>query len=205
MSEVTLNDAKVTGEIITELELSNEICGEKFYKFILGIRRLSGVIDKIPVMLSERLVRVEKLPKGTIVCVNGEYRSHTDRSKNGSHLDLYVFVKNLEILDSAPKQDINSLDVVAYLVKKGDIRHTKSNRAVIDLLVAVNRGYGKSSYLPMIAWERSARFIEQLAQGTKLRINGRIQSREYHKKVKDEYETRTAYEVSIFSVTEENE
>lgn len=196
------NKATLTGEIVSDFEFNHECYGEGFYIAMLASERLSGQKDIIPIMVSEWLVDVKTDWMGRFVRVSGRFRSYNKHEGERSHLELLVFVREFEEMEfengipNAP--DGNSIFLDGYICKKPVYRKTPLDREISDILLAVNRSYGKSDYIPCITWGRNAKFASGLEAGTRLQIEGRIQSREYQKRISDdEVETRVAYEVSI--------
>ncbi len=189
------NRVYLCGRIASEATFSHEVFGEGFYEFLLELNRLSGQTDVLPVTMSERLMG-DGLKKGDELCVLGQFRSYNKLENGKSRLMLTVFVR--EVLDSRPGKNPNSIVLSGYICKPPVYRTTPFNREIADLLIAVNRSYNKSDYIPAIAWGRNARFVKNLEVGDKIALSGRIQSREYQKKQPDEsFVTMTAYEVSI--------
>lgn len=171
------------------------MCGESFYSFIIGTQRNSGVYDYIPVTVSERLINTAQGITGGRVTVEGQFRSYNVHSETGNHLKLYVFAQEFS---SAENEDENSISLDGYICKEPKFRRTPLGREIADVLLAINRPYEKSDYIPCICWGRNARFISESEVGTRLQACGRIQSREYIKTFDDETQVRrTAYEVSI--------
>lgn len=209
--EVENNKVTLSGEIVSNFEFSHEVYGEGFYTAMLAIERTSGQKDIIPIMASERLVDVKEDWTGRFVKVSGQFRSYNKHDDNRSHLVLSVFVREFDALSNDVAEvtdDKNTISLDGYICKPPIYRETPLGREIADILLAVNRPYGKSDYIPCIAWGRNARFADGLEVGTRLRIEGRIQSREYQKQIEDGvYETRTAYEVSVgkLTVVEETE
>lgn len=201
------NNITLVGVIEKEPEYSHEVLGEGFYVFMLKCSRTSGNEDVLPVMISDRLTDIKEIKVGQVVTVLGQIRSfnkHTDNMK--SKLILTVFAREFEVLTQVSEEfntNINTNIVVldAYICKPPIYRCTPKGREIADILVAVNRPYGKSDYIPCIAWGRNARFAGGLEAGEHIQIQGRFQSREYAKKISDnEVETRTAYEVSVSKI-----
>ena len=158
--------------------------------------RLSGQADVLPVTVSERLIADGDLKPGKTLCAFGQFRSYNKIENGKSRLMLTVFVR--ELAELPPAKNPNSIVLSGYICKPPVYRTTPFNREIADLLVAVNRAYNKSDYIPCIAWGRNARFVKNLQVGDKIALSGRIQSREYQKKLSDyEVKTMTAYEVSI--------
>ncbi len=201
MSEKSMENNKVTviGEIVSEFTFSHEVYGEGFYMVNLSVSRLSDQADMIPLMVSERLVDVHQNYIGQTVSATGQFRSYNRHEGSRNRLLLSVFVREIEFLDSFEdytKTNLIFLD--GYICKQPVYRKTPLGREIADLLVAVNRPYGKSDYIPCIAWGRNARFAAGFEVGSRVRVWGRVQSREYTKKVNEvDCEKRTAYEVSV--------
>ena len=190
------NRVYIFGEIVSDATFSHEVYGEGFYEFYVRVMRLSGQADILPVTLSERLIQGGMLGKGKPLCAIGQFRSYNKIENGRSRLMLTVFVR--ELLEELPDRNPNSILLSGYICKPPIYRTTPFNREIADLLVAVNRAYNKSDYVPCIAWGRNARFVKNLTVGDKIAISGRIQSREYQKKLSEtEVKTMTAYEVSV--------
>lgn len=195
------NQAIISGEIVTNFEFSHEVYGEGFYTAMIETQRKSGVWDIVKIMVSERLVNPEEEWKGQLVEVVGQFRSYNEHKKGKSSLILYVFAHEfgqIEDFSSSGGYGDNRISLDGYICRQPTYRTTPLIREISDILLAVNRPYGKSDYIPIICWGRNARFASGLEIGTRLKVWGRIQSREYQKKISDDkYETRTAYEVSV--------
>ena len=190
------NKVYIMGEIVSDAVFSHEVYGEGFYEFSVRVVRLSGQADILPVTLSERLIQVGELCKGKSICAVGQFRSYNKLENGKSRLMLTVFVR--ELLDELPGKNPNSILLSGYICKQPVYRTTPFNREIADVLIAVNRAYNKSDYIPCIAWGRNARFVKNLCVGDRIAVSGRIQSREYQKKISDaETRTMTAYEVSV--------
>ena len=190
------NRVYVAGEIVSDAKFSHEVYGEGFYEFFVRVERLSGQADILPVTLSERLIQGAMLGKGKTIFALGQFRSYNKIENGKSRLMLTVFVR--ELLEEMPDKNPNSILLSGYICKPPIYRTTPFNREIADVLVAVNRAYNKSDYIPCIAWGRNARFVKNLTVGDKIAISGRIQSREYQKKLSEtETKTMTAYEVSV--------
>ena len=190
------NKVFISGEIVTEAEFSHEVYGEGFYEMNVLVKRLSGHGDVLPVTISERLITDRDLKVGMTINALGQFRSYNKLVDGKSKLMLTVFVR--ELLEEGEFRNPNSIVLTGYVCKPPVYRTTPFNREIADILIAVNRSYNKSDYIPCIAWGRNARFAKNLAVGEKIAISGRIQSREYQKKITDDdVRTLTAYEVSI--------
>ncbi len=190
------NKVYVMGEIVTDAVFSHEVYGEGFYEFMIRVMRLSGQADILPITLSERLVKSGEIARGKTICAIGQFRSYNKLENGKSRLMLTVFIR--EILDEDFTKNPNSILISGYICKPPVYRTTPFHREIADVLVAVNRAYNKSDYIPCIAWGRNARFVRELKVGDRVAISGRIQSREYQKKLSEtELKTMTAYEVSV--------
>ena len=210
------NYLTLVGKVTGDKEFSHEIYGERFYIFKLSIARLSGNADIIPITVSERLINDDMLKEGNKLLVKGQFRSYNSYENEKNKLILTVFAKDIvELKDEEEDSEFvkkdgvtNEVVLIGYICKKPIYRQTPFGREIADLLLAVNRAYNKSDYIPSIAWGRNARFSQTLEVGTKVKVVGRVQSREYEKKYDDgRVETKIAYEVSIGSlevVEEEN-
>lgn len=203
MNEKRIENNKVTlsGEIVSNFEFSHEVYGEGFYTAMISSDRLDEEKDVIPITASERLVDVKADWTGRFMRVNGQFRSYNKYENGRRHLELSVFVREFEDITEERDfglEDENYIFLDGYICKQPIYRKTPHGREIADILLAVNRSYGKTDYIPCIAWGRNARFAGNLEVGTRLQIEGRIQSREYQKRISDdEVETRVAYEVSI--------
>ena len=195
------NMATISGKVVSNVEFSHEVYGEGFYYFMLDVPRLSDSCDRIPVTISERLASKEKLEIGTIIEVEGQFRSYNSYNYNneGNRLLLTVFARDIIFLEDEKKiKNPNQIYLNGYVCKRPIYRTTPFGREITDLLLAVNRPYNKSDYIPCIAWGRNARFSESRAVGDNIKVWGRIQSRAYQKKLESgDILTKVAYEVSI--------
>ena len=195
------NVVHLSGQIASELEFSHEIMDEKFYDFTIAVQRLSGQKDFVPVTVSERIIGENNFEIGNLIGLIGQFRSYNKIVENHSKLVLKVFVR--ELCDYA-EQLPNSIEIEGYVCKPPIYRTTRFKREICDLLVAVNRAYNKSDYIPAIAWGRNARFASTFSVGDKVRLVGRIQSRPYQKQLESgEVEERVAYEVSVSALLSE--
>ena len=187
------------GEIVSRFEFSHEIFGEGFYMVDVKVERLSDSNDMIPVMVSERLIDVTSDYRGQNIMVTGQFRSYNRHEERKNKLVLSVFAREIEFVDETPEgSKTNQIYLDGYICKEPIYRKTPLGREIADLLLAVNRPYGKSDYIPCICWGRNARYANNFHVGTRCEIWGRIQSREYMKKLsEDQVEKRVAYEVSV--------
>ena len=189
------NRVYICGEIMSGAKFSHEVFGEGFYEFYVKVFRLSGQADILPVTISERIM-TEDMKPGKMLCALGQFRSYNKLEGGRSRLMLTVFVR--ETLPEPCGKNPNNIVLSGYICKPPVYRTTPFNREIADLLIAVNRSYNKSDYIPAIAWGRNARFVNSLSVGDKVALSGRIQSREYQKKQEDgTFVAMTAYEVSI--------
>ncbi|MFR0822380.1 MAG: single-stranded DNA-binding protein [Clostridia bacterium] len=202
------NQLVLVGKVTSDKRFSHEIYGEKFYIFDLSVPRLSGNADIIPITISERLLLEEDLIPGKNVVIEGQFRSYNSYENEKNRLVLTVFAKEIKFAENQeeefkPSKENTSNEVTldGYICKKPIYRKTPFGREISDILLAVNRAYNKSDYIPCIAWGRNARFCENVPVGTEVRIIGRVQSRQYEKKHEDgTAEIRVAYEVSVASL-----
>ena len=202
------NHIVLVGKVTSDKIFSHEIYGEKFYIFNLSVPRLSGNADIIPITISERLLELEDLSIDKKIIVEGQFRSYNSYENEKNRLVLTVFAKEVKFVENQDEEievskDFTSNEVIlnGYICKKPIYRQTPFGREISDILLAVNRAYNKSDYIPCIAWGRNARFCENIVVGTEVRIIGRVQSRSYEKKYEDgRIETKVAYEVSVASL-----
>ena len=196
------NIVEIAGTVATEPEYSHEVFGERFYIFSISVKRLSGMLDTIPVTISERAINISEIRVGKRFKIYGQFRSFNKHMEHAHRLILSVFARDImELDDNQLDVNENYIFLDGYLCKEPIYRKTPLEREIADLLVAVNRSYGKSDYIPCIAWGRNARYASGLDVGMNIKIYGRIQSREYQKRISDtETETRTAYEVSVSGI-----
>lgn len=193
------NQVTVMGQIVSAFTYSHEIFGEGFYMVDLLVPRLSSSSDTIPLMISERLIDVSKNYVGELIMVTGQFRSYNRHEEHKNKLILSVFVRELTFVEQLEENEkTNYIFLDGFICKEPVYRKTPLGREIADILLAVNRPYGKSDYIPCISWGRNARFASGFQIGERCRIFGRIQSRVYMKKVGEtEAEKRTAYEVSV--------
>ena len=193
------NGVTVMGEIISEFTFSHEVFGEGFYMVDVKVKRLSDSFDIIPVMVSERLLDTEMDYRGMYICVNGQFRSYNRHEEKKNKLILSVFAREVDFLDEM-EDGVRSNQVYldGYICKEPIYRKTPLGREIADVLLAVNRPYGKSDYIPCICWGRNARYASTFQVGERCVLWGRIQSREYMKRIDEENsEKRVAFEVSV--------
>ncbi len=193
------NKVTVSGEIVSRFTFSHEVMGERFYEVFLSVTRTSGTEDILSVLVSDRLIDVHADCTGGLVEVTGQFRSHNRREDGKSRLVLQVFALDIRFLyDGEICRHDNDIFLDGYICKVPIYRKTPFGREISDVLLAVNRQYGKSDYIPCIAWGRNAGYVSSLPVGSHIKVHGRIQSREYTKKLSDsQYENRVAYEVSV--------
>ena len=196
------NQVIIAGEIVSGFTYSHEVYGEGFYMVEVAVNRLSNYADYIPVMVSERLMDVTENYEGQYISVVGQFRSYNRHEEKKNRLVLSVFAREIEFTGE-PGEDVKSNQIFldGYICKEPIYRKTPLGREIADLLIAVNRSYGKSDYIPCICWGRNARYAAGFAVGEHVQIWGRIQSREYVKKLNEfETEKRIAYEVSVSKI-----
>ena len=208
------NKIYLEGKVASELEFSHEMYGEGFYSFNIEVMRLSDSVDYLNITVSERLINNFELALGKEIVVEGQLRSYNKFMDGSNKLILTVFARNIEECVQKSKNP-NEIFLDGFICKEPVYRTTPFGREIADLLLAVNRAYNKSDYIPTIAWGRNSRFCQSLSVGENIKVWGRLQSREYQKKISDtEVIKKIAYEVSISkmekvnkdeAVSEENE
>lgn len=200
-----MNEIILKGTVVTEPKFSHDSYGEKFNIFTLSVPRLSGSSDFLPVVMSDRIMPKD-LQVNDMICIKGDLRTYNRFIEGKSKLIMQVFAKSLHDTDKP-----NIVKLEGYICKQPTYRKTPFDREITDLLIAVNSLSGKTAYIPCIAWGRNASFASTLEVGSKIIIDGRLQSREYQKKISDtEIKTMTTYEVSVSMLqiveeTKENE
>lgn len=203
--KITNNVVSMAGELATPFCFSHEVFGEKFYTSTLNVPRLSERLDNLIIMISDRLIDTSRDMTGTKIRISGQFRSYNRNDGVRNRLALSLFVREVERLN--PEADINEIQneiyLNGYICKPPIYRKTPLGREIADIILAVNRPYGKSDYIPCITWGRNARFSSGLRVGTQVELWGRVQSREYIKKISDtETEGRVAFEVSVSRINE---
>ncbi|MDF2473160.1 MAG: single-strand binding protein/Primosomal replication protein n [Anaerocolumna sp.] len=195
------NQVSIAGEVVGDFVFSHDVFGEGFYILDVSVSRLSNSYDIIPIMVSERLTDVKTDLKGKFIEVMGQFRSYNRHEDNKNRLVLSVFAREIKVFeedDDIEEVKPNHIFLDGFVCKQPIYRKTPLGREIADILLAVNRPYGKSDYIPCICWGRNARFAENFAVGGHIQVWGRIQSREYQKKVgENDYEKRVAFEVSV--------
>ncbi len=192
------NYAAVVGDLESDFTYSHESYGECFYSFSVKIPRLSDSADIITVTASERLLCDEDYKVGDRIKIVGQFRSYNNYSENGSRLILTLFAKTIDKAEA--ERYLNEIVLNGFLCKEPVYRTTPFGREITDILLAVNRTHNKSDYIPCIAWGRNAKFAQRLSVGDNIIVTGRMQSREYQKKLEDDSVTKTAYEISISKI-----
>ena len=196
------NIAELCGIVMSELEFSHKTYGEVFYTFVLGVQRRSGYVDEINVMISERLIYDNPPRRNQFLEIKGQIRTYNEMAGGKNKLNVVVFAREIYLCEDFGYYE-NYIYRGGFLCKTPIRRTSPLGRDICDMMVAVNRMYNKSDYIPCIAWGRNAGYGEQLAVGTRLLLEGRLQSREYKKKLEDgTVETRKAFEVSILKMEE---
>ncbi|MBO5303702.1 MAG: single-stranded DNA-binding protein [Lachnospiraceae bacterium] len=196
------NQVSIVGTIVSDFRYSHEVYGEGFYMVDVSVNRLSDFVDIIPVMVSERLVDTSENYEGQLIYIIGQFRSYNRHEEKKNRLVLSVFARELEFIEEETEDlKSNHIYLDGFVCKEPVYRKTPLGREIADLLIAVNRSYGKSDYIPCICWGRNARFASGFEVGSHVEIWGRIQSREYVKKLSEtETEKRVAYEISVSKV-----
>ncbi len=193
------NRVSIIGEIVSDFRFSHEVFGEGFYIIDVSVNRLSDMTDIIPLMVSERLVDVKQSYIGQLVEATGQFRSYNKHDGIRNKLVLSIFVRDWQLIEENQESGkTNQIFLDGFICKSPIYRKTPLGREISDLLIAVNRPYGKSDYIPCIAWGRNARFASSFEVGKRIQVWGRVQSRDYVKKINETDTVKhTAYEVSV--------
>ena len=194
------NTVLIAGTITEGCVVSHEVYGEGFYTFRISSERLSDKADILPVTVSERLIDKELLQVGKKVDITGQLRSYNNYNSKKNRLVLTVFAREIRLMEDVEERSENQIFLNGFICKAPIYRKTPFGREISDILVAVNRAYNKSDYIPCIAWGRNARYMANLEVGANIRVWGRVQSRTYQKRIGDEIEERVAYEVSVSKI-----
>ena len=206
MSEKMIENNKVSviGEVVTGFTFNHEVCGEGFYMMDIAVKRLSGQTDILPLMVSERLLDVHQDYSGSTIEALGQFRSYNHHEGVKNRLVLSIFAREVRFMEEfTDYTKTNQIFLDGYICKPPVYRRTPLGREIADIRLAVNRPYGKADYIPCISWGRNARYASSFEVGARVRIWGRIQSREYMKQLNGtESEKRIAYEVSISRMEE---
>ena len=190
------NQGMLRGEVLAAPKLSHRNHGVDYYLTPFRVPRLSGAADVVNLVASQP--QWELWQPGNWLEVEGEVRSYNNRSGQGSRLVITMLVR--QALQAHCREGENHLVLAGVLCKTPVLRRTPLGREICDLLLAVNRPYGRADYLPCIAWGSVASHCARMEVGQRLRLEGRLQSRQYHKLVEGERQTRTAYEISIMNL-----
>ncbi len=201
----TSNTVNISGVVVETPVFSHNLFGEGFYIFQVEVKRLSAKSDYLPITVSERLIDINNIKLGDKVCVNGQIRSYNNyiETEKRNKLIITVFARDITIFD---KDDVlftdeNEVILDGFICKSPVYRTTPFGREISDVLLAVNRSYNKSDYIPCISWGRNAKFCENLEVGTNVKMTGRLQSRTYQKKLsEEEIVQKVAYEISITKI-----
>ena len=194
------NTVLIAGKIVEGCVFSHEVYGEGFYTFQISSERLSDKVDILPVTVSERLIDKELLQVGTKVDIIGQLRSYNNYNSKKNRLVLTIFVREIRLMEEEETKNENQICLNGFICKPPIYRKTPFGREISDILVAINRAYNKSDYIPCIAWGRNARYMANLEVGSNIRVWGRVQSRTYQKKIGEIMEERVAYEVSVSKI-----
>lgn len=193
------NRIMVTGRLEGELELSHEVMNEPFYTGTLAVRRLSGTVDKLPVTIPGKLMALLPGDPGKLMLVSGQVRSYNKVIDGSGRLMVTLFAQSLA--ETSENDTLNRVSLTGALCKPPVYRSTPFGREICDMMLAVNRAFGKSDYIPCIAWGRNAQYASRFGVGDRIRLSGRLQSREYQKQMDNgEFMVRSAYEVSAFTL-----
>lgn len=202
-NEMETNSIQLLGNVLDDLRFSHKSYGESFYAFTLGVHRKSGYQDQIQVVVSERLIWDMEVSPGSRVWISGQIRTYNENLEGRNKLNVVVFAREFALWKEGERGDENQAELAGFLCKKPVRRMSPLGREICDLMLAVNRMYNKSDYVPCIAWGRNAAYAGGLSVGDRIHITGRIQSREYRKKDEEGNVTvKIAYEVSILKIEE---
>lgn len=197
-----MNNITLSGIINSEPKFSHEVYGERFFEFQFTTARTSGRFDTLIVVASETLLGDSTA--GTELTIYGQIRTRNLHESTGNHLSIYVFARDIFPYDE--NEESNFVELDGYICKPSAYRQTPLGREICDVLIASNRPYGKSDYIPTIAWGRNARRVDDMEVGTHIKVLGRLQSREYLKQYGDgTCEDRVAYELSVSRIEEVGE
>ncbi len=197
------NKVYLSGRILSKPAFSHEVMGEGFYEVKLAVKRMSEQEDVLPITISERLFTDNEIVIGESLAIEGQFRSYNKFEDGKSRLMLTIFVR--QILDCDEERNPNMIELTGFVCKPTVYRMTPFKREICDILLAVNRAYNKSDYIPCIAWGRNARYAQNFSVGEQITITGRIQSRDYQKEIDGVVTVKTAYEVSIGKISTEEE
>lgn len=193
------NNSIIVGKIASGMEFSHEVYGEGFYQFHVDVPRLSESYDRLPITISERLLTNVDMSIGRRIRVEGQFRSYNNYKTDGNKLILTIFAREFTFVeDDEVVENPNQVYLDGFICKKPVYRTTPFGREITDILLAVNRPYNKSDYIPCISWGRNAKYSQNLTVGDNIRIWGRVQSRPYQKKTEEgNVIEKVAYEVSV--------
>lgn len=194
------NFISLQGTVEGDVEYSHSVLDEEFYKFTLNVSRLSGVVDSLPVTVSKKLLDENAIKDGERISLTGQLRSYNKYMENRTRLILTAFAKSIE--EEGEEENPNNVVLNGYVCKEPTYRKTPFGREITDVIIAVNRAFNRSDYIPTICWGKNAVLCKDLPVGTNVLIKGRLQSREYTKRTGEDYEIRTAYEVSVGEIEE---
>lgn len=194
------NFISLQGRVEGDVSYSHSVLDEDFYKFKLNVSRLSGVVDSLPVTVPKKLLETVSLKDGDSIALTGQLRSYNKYMDNRTRLIITAFAKSIE--EEKEEENPNSVVLNGYVCKEPTYRKTPFGREITDVIIAVNRAFNRSDYIPTISWGKNALFCRDLPIGTNVLIKGRLQSREYTKRNGEDFEIRTAYEVSVGEIEE---
>ena len=194
MDEYNVNRIELRGAMAELPRFSHESRGERFWIFPLEVSRLSGAVDRINVIVRESQLAQLEITAASKLYVSGEVRSFNNKSGEGSRLVITVFARELRFEDG---DDMNAVHLYGTLCKQPNLRTTPMGREICDLMLAINRRYGRSDYLPCIAWGLKAKEAALWPVGTVCVLDGRLQSRKYIKNLDGLSVEKTAFEISV--------
>ena len=198
--EHTANQAAIRGSLLELPQFSHENHGNRFYRFVLEVPRLSGAVDHLPVIAREEVLNQMDLSGGERIEVRGQVRSFNNHSPTGQRLLIFVFASSVQ---TSREEPCNEILLTGAICKAPVYRWTPLGREICDVMLAVPRSYRRSDYLPCILWGRTAQALSQCATGDTIRLTGRLQSRLYRKATEEGVELRTAYEISALTAQRE--
>ena len=198
----TNNKILLRGRLAAPPALSHVNHGVEYYLLPVAVRRLSGAEDRLNVVASKEQLTPLALAEGSPLTVRGEVRTFNNRSGVGSRLVVSVFAREL---NQEEGEDENALELSGVLCKPPSLRTTPLGRTICDMILAINRRYGRADYLPCIAWGSLAYRCSGMKVGDRLALEGRLQSRIYTKEIDGLLQERTAFEVSVMSLTDPEE
>ena len=194
--DYTANRITLRGSLAELPAFSHENHDKRFHRFILEVERLSGAVDLLPVIVSEEVLCTMDLSGGSMLEITGQIRSFNSRAATGRKLVISVYAETLTAVEG---EAVNDVALTGVICKPPVYRRTPLGREICDVMLAVNRPYRRTDYIPCIFWGRTATAVRQAQVGQSVALTGRLQSREYIKILEQGSEQRTAYEVSAIT------